>query len=68
MTLDMGLTLLNREQYKYGSLRSTLKINIMIIVRNNIVHAKKRFVFRSSQRSHGHSDIISISDLLRFII
>ena len=47
MSLDIAMTLLNREHY-----------------RSNIQKSKKRVVFRSGEHIHGHSDLISIADLL----
>ena len=48
MSLDMTVTLLNRELY-----------------RSNIYQPKKRVVYRSTEREHGFTNIISIADLLR---
>ena len=48
VSLDMTMTLLNRELY-----------------RSNIYQTKKRVVYRSTEREHGYTNIISIADLLR---
>ena len=48
VSLDMTVSLLNRELY-----------------RSNICQTRKRVVYRSTEREHGYTNIISIADLLR---
>ena len=35
------------------------------LYRSNICQTKKRVVYRSTEREHGYTNIISIADLLR---
>ena len=61
----MSNLIINYYQGVTVSLDMTVSLLNRELYRSNICQTRKRVVYRSTEREHGYTNIISIADLLR---